>query len=117
MVSENGQVSPLQLSPEELKKLDNDLFLSKMSFALGGNCDCDECGDVAPKSITDAVKEHKRMKMMIEKNPEQSRSLICRESGVSIWKWIMPEDAEPLVEYGNSHRFVLVRKLPKVSSI
>ena len=44
----------------------------------------------------------------------QERVLLSRYDGVSLWKWMLPPGASPLVEYGNSHRFVLVDRIPSV---
>jgi hypothetical protein len=48
----------------------------------------------------------------------QSRTLVNREStGVAFYKWILPREAEPLVEFGSSHRIICVERLPKDGSI
>ena len=109
--------------PNEKKRpRDESRFLSTMTFAtLGGssnNCDCDECGltCVMPKDISEAVEEHKRQ-MLLYNNVSsiicQERSLIFRHEGLSIWKLVLPPGANPLTEYGNSHRFVLVDYMPE----
>mmetsp|Transcript_21009 Transcript_21009/g.31096 ORF Transcript_21009/g.31096 Transcript_21009/m.31096 type:complete len:128 (-) Transcript_21009:425-808(-) len=95
-----------------------DAFLSSMSFAKNmADCDCDECGficEVPPPPIQDAVNEHKKRKLL-EVSPSQERSLISRDGGISMWKFTMPPGSQPLTEYGNSHRFIFIKNLPKVS--
>ena len=87
-----------------------------MTFAGGfvRNCDCDEC-DLVPKPIADAIRQHKRM---IAKTSTltrtQDRTLVARLGLISVWKLTMPLDAEPLVEFGNSHRIVLIDALSSV---
>ena len=92
---------------------DGDAFLSSMTFASGDiarNCDCDECG-LIPVSIANAIRQHKRRKVV---QRTQDRSLVTRADGLSVWKNTMPLQAEPLIEFGNSHRIVLVDKLSPV---
>ena len=92
-------------------------FLATMTFAnVGEVCDCDECGPLSFE-ISSAVAQHKRQKMLqndhFAKTIVQERSLIIREDGLSIWKLLLPpRGAEPLTEYGNSHRIVFVERLP-----
>jgi hypothetical protein len=96
---------------------DVDAFTSSMSFANLADCDCDECGSICeiPPPIIDAIKVHKKRKLL-EVMPCQGRSLIMRDGGISIWKIEMPPGAQPLTEFGNSHRFIFVKTLPKVSA-
>jgi hypothetical protein len=44
----------------------------------------------------------------------QTRQLLFRQGSpqLSIWKWTMPVDADPLLEYGNNHRIMYIRNLP-----
>ena len=95
-------------------------FLSSMSFA-NKSCDCDDCGlscEAPPESIAKAVQEHKRIKLLIESNPLQTRKLVCRDNcGVSIWKWTMPMSAKPLIEFGSSDRIILIHELRKVRTV
>ena len=97
-------------------------FLASMTFASSSQnlrlCDCDDCGDI-PLDILAAIREHKRLKL--ETGPlkrTQDRSLLQRDAnlGISIWNFIMPLDAEPLIEFGSSHRFVWMKRLPTTSS-
>ena len=92
-------------------------FLASMTFAHGvvRDCDCDECGlEPIPQSIKDAVRKHKRAKLMsVVEITHQERHLVKREGGLSIWRLILPVGSEPLVEYGNSHRIVLVKNMPE----
>ena len=48
----------------------------------------------------------------------QSRILVNRgPNAVSLYSWILPHQAEPLVEFGSSHRIVWVSRLPSEGSI
>lgn len=91
-------------------------FMSSMSFASSGaqrQCDCDECGAI-PEAIMAAVR--KRRRQMVESSPlkrTQERKLLRRDDGISVWDLTMPLDAEPLVEFGSSHRLVWVKRLPE----
>ncbi len=83
-------------------------------------CDCDECGGPRlPDDIAEAVRKYKRAKMAPFPNgvyiARQERTLIAREGSLSVWKVILPLGAEPLIEYGNSHRIIYVRQMRKVS--
>jgi hypothetical protein len=91
-------------------------FLSSMTFASGNDrsigCDCDECGVALPAPIAAAVRKRKRERL--ETGPlrrTQDRSLINREDGIAVWRTIMPIDAEPLLEFGQSHRIVWINRL------
>jgi len=97
-----------------------------MTFALGAHqnrdCDCDECGldtgSMVPVSIANAIREHKRLKLMnVPVRRTQERVLLTRENGISVWELIMPLDAEPLIEFGYSHRIIFVKTLKKASVI
>ncbi|CAB9511273.1 expressed unknown protein [Seminavis robusta] len=101
-------------------------FLSTMTFASNssgtrGGCDCDECYGAmgyTPQSIIDAIRRHKRQRH--ESGPikrTQLRELVAREGQLSVWKFTMPVDAAPLIEYGASHRLVWIRYLPKSSAL
>mmetsp|Transcript_5148 Transcript_5148/g.6228 ORF Transcript_5148/g.6228 Transcript_5148/m.6228 type:complete len:244 (-) Transcript_5148:813-1544(-) len=104
-----------------------DPFLDSMTFAFGmpqgGGCDCcDECnmdgGSMVPVSVASAIRAHKRLKLMeVPVQRTQKRVLVTRESGISVWELVMPLDAEPLIEFGNSHRIIFVKKLKKGSII
>lgn len=100
------------------RKVAEDPFLESMTFAsgvpTGRNCDCDECGSMLPLSIATAIKTHKLTEPM---RRTQDRTLVARRGGISVWKLTMPRNAEPLVEYGNSHRIVLVDRLPLTSCL
>lgn len=88
-------------------------------FRRNSACDCDECGFSVhvPPTILAALRERKRQKL--EHGPlkrTQVRSLIQRgPDSVALWHWVLPQDAEPLVEFGSSHRIVWVKRLPKSS--
>ena len=98
-------------------------FVSTMTFSLGvqRDCECDECGlcirEYVPKEISDAVRERKRLKLVLDLPRRQERVLVARDGGISIWRLIMPPGADPLVEYGNSHRIVLVDKIEDTSFV
>jgi hypothetical protein len=103
---------------EEERKDDriNNAFLSSMTFASGTvtrNCDCDECG-LIPIPIANAIRQHKRRRNTTLTRT-QDRSLVARADDLSVWKLTMPLHAEPLVEFGNSHRIVLIDTLSSVS--
>jgi hypothetical protein len=93
-------------------------FSSSMTFASSGakrQCDCDDCGAI-PEDIMAAVR--KRRRQMVESSPlkrTQERKLLRRDRGVSVWNLTMPLDAEPLIEFGSSHRLVWVKRLPEDS--
>ena len=96
------------------KKVDP-FFMASMTFAHGvvRDCDCDECGlEPIPQSIKDAVRKHKRAKLMsVVQITHQERYMVKRDGGLSIWRLILPVGSEPLVEYGSSHRIVLVKSM------
>jgi len=128
----------------ENSKLDD--FVSSMTFASSfgyGFCYCsdDECGrcpDKLPGPIAEAVRNYKRSRtgsspftsmsndgssefaiplIFSSSKPRQERQLIARHEGISFWKLTMPQDAEPLIEYGSSHRLVYVKQLPRNSKL
>ena len=98
-----------------------DPFLASMTFAGGveRECDCDECDScglsMVPPDIKNAIRDYKRRKVMsIIDFSRQERKVIARsENGCSIYHYAFPRGADPLVEYGDSHRIILVDKLPK----
>eukprot|EP00977_Amphora_coffeiformis_P024407 scaffold15735_cov152-Amphora_coffeaeformis.AAC.5 len=111
-----------------------DAFLSSMSFArmqrgsAGGDdiwtetnigCDCDECGiSQVPAPIQEAINRYKRQKVATGPlKRTQDRTLVKRGSqpssvNIAVWSWALPDDAEPLLEFGKSHRLVWVKRLP-----
>ena len=119
----------------------HDAFLSSMTFASGDiSCECDECGlsDDVPSAIRNAVMEHQRKRKAEQLstaifnsnsnnsrqrgyNIQQSRELVKREYGFSIWKLCIPccvsgsrGGSDPLVEYRNQHRILFIKQLDKV---
>ena len=44
----------------------------------------------------------------------QERLLLKRKDDISVWEWALPLNAEPLLEFGSSHRIVIVKTLPGV---
>jgi len=52
-------------------------------------------------------------------NIQQSRELVKRECGFSIWKLVIPccvsgRGSDPLMEYRNQHRILFIKQLDKV---
>ncbi|KAK1746160.1 hypothetical protein QTG54_002767 [Skeletonema marinoi] len=106
-------------------------FLASMTFASGEACNCDECdcGPSVPLDIQRAVQEHLRKRKLEEPvfessqqlNIQQQRELVKRESGVSVWKLVLPRyhgrGADPIVEFRNSHRVLFVKKMPQNATI
>lgn len=108
----------------------SDSFLSSMTFASHEfresremGCDCDECGTNSSNNVTRfvspellaLVRERKRQRL--EQRPiqrTQVRVLVQRgpENIAALWHWTLPLGAEPLVEFGSSHRIIWVKRLP-----
>eukprot|EP00563_Minutocellus_polymorphus_P021087 CAMPEP_0197718062 /NCGR_PEP_ID=MMETSP1434-20131217/2366_1 /TAXON_ID=265543 /ORGANISM="Minutocellus polymorphus, Strain CCMP3303" /LENGTH=258 /DNA_ID=CAMNT_0043302669 /DNA_START=24 /DNA_END=800 /DNA_ORIENTATION=- len=113
---EDNGTSPTTGAGPGANKVDP-FFMASMTFAHGveRDCDCDECGlEPLPPSIAEAVRKHKRAKLMsVVEITHQERQLIGRDGGLSIWRLKLPVGSEPLVEYGNSHRIVLVQHMSK----
>mmetsp|Transcript_25773 Transcript_25773/g.60426 ORF Transcript_25773/g.60426 Transcript_25773/m.60426 type:complete len:225 (+) Transcript_25773:145-819(+) len=92
-----------------------DSFLKSMTFSRAGefldSCDCDECDNV-PLPIRRLVHERKRQRLTagIIKRTQQ-RTLVARRDRISLWCMHMPKSAEPLVEFGSSHRIVWIKHL------
>lgn len=105
------------MSQQGNRKSDQDAFLASMTFSsvdFGRGCECDEC-DQVPSDIRRAIQAHKRLKLQhVPLMRTQDRALVAREESITVWKWTMPLNAEPLIEYGNNHRIVFVAHLPKV---
>ena len=112
-----------------------DAFVSSMTFAsslgefgttstFGGagtgtalGCSCDEC-EFLPRDIRLALQAHKRRKLeTVPLIRTQDRTLVMRQESIAVWKWTMPLNAEPLIEFGNNHRIVFVARLPKVRCV
>jgi hypothetical protein len=101
-----------------------DPFEASMTFAsidksLGG-CDCDECGvgsNSLPNAIALAVKRHKAAIQAMPLKRTQHRALGKREQQVSVYAWTLPAESEPLVEFGSSHRFIWIQRLPETSML
>jgi hypothetical protein len=100
------------------------MSFAQMSRGFGGGldagCDCDECGpassirQVVPAPIQDAIDRYKRQKRETGSiKRTQDRTLIKRgDANVALWNWTMPNSAEPLLEFGNSHRLIWIKRLP-----
>ena len=94
----------------------SDTFLESMTFSNAGafdrDCDCDECGPVPF-----AIQKWKRQRLLNRPiKRTQKRSLINRYTVngslmMSVYSISMPKNAEPLIEFGNSHRIVWIRRL------
>ena len=92
-------------------------FVSSMTFA-GPRCDCDECD--LPPSIAAAVQKRKATHNYGANkrvNIRQSRLLVARHGGYSVWKLELPADCggDPIVELRNSWRILFVEELAEVS--
>lgn len=95
-------------------------------YIFSNNQECD-CGPSVPVDIQRAVQEHLKKRKFEQPvfessqqlNIQQQRELVKRESGVSVWKLVLPRyhgrGADPIVEYRNSHRILFVKKMPEVS--
>ena len=99
-------------------------FMASMTFAssggagaVRGGCDCDECGGASsglytPQAIIDAIRQHKRQRNEYQPMKRtQQRELVQRHGPLSVYKWTMPVDADPLVEFGTAHRLIWIRTL------
>mmetsp|Transcript_10651 Transcript_10651/g.31507 ORF Transcript_10651/g.31507 Transcript_10651/m.31507 type:complete len:270 (-) Transcript_10651:318-1127(-) len=116
-----------------------DPFLSSMTFATGvqRDCDCDECGLCGgldtpagrpagmsaigagvPPDVAEYIREHKKSKLASGPvTRRQERVLVARADGASVYRLTIPPGADPLVEFGNSHRIVVVDRLKKCSRV
>jgi hypothetical protein len=96
-------------------------FLASMTFAsqvpIAGSCDCEECGSASmressvPPPIVVALQSFKRQRPLQRK---QIRQLLKRQDDISVWEWALPLQAEPILEFGSSHRFIFVKRLPGI---
>lgn len=92
-----------------------DAFLQSMTFSRAGEfldtCDCDECDNIPP-SIRRFIHERKRQRLTVGTiKRTQQRTLVARHDRISLWCMHMPKSAEPLVEFGSSHRIVWIKQL------
>lgn len=123
-----------------------DPFLTSMTFTTGvqRDCDCDECGMCVgleaqggaanvgapakpsgggggvPPDVAAYIREHKRAKLAAGAVARrQERVLVARAGGggASVYRLTMPPGAEPLIEFGNSHRIVVVDRLSSSSRV
>jgi len=114
-----------------------DDFLAFMTFASAGalgGCECCDDGECEPSSasavpptIRSAVDEHLRKRKLEEPSVfegskrlhiRQNRELVKREDGFSIWRLDLPHTGgDPIVEYRNNHRILLVRQMNKASRV
>lgn len=104
---------------DKRKTDDSSLFLSAMTFASNasafGSCSCDECfrpsssDNMIPPTIANAVLQYKRQRPL---KRSQDRMLVKRKDSISVWEWVLPLEADPLIEFGSSHRIIYVKRLP-----
>eukprot|EP00523_Entomoneis_sp_CCMP467_P006716 CAMPEP_0168739584 /NCGR_PEP_ID=MMETSP0724-20121128/11539_1 /TAXON_ID=265536 /ORGANISM="Amphiprora sp., Strain CCMP467" /LENGTH=264 /DNA_ID=CAMNT_0008786993 /DNA_START=44 /DNA_END=838 /DNA_ORIENTATION=+ len=108
----------------------DEAFLSSMSFSSMGCCGCDECDAISLRQkdgqskkdrffvsdpVLRTIQEPKRQRVassgaVLKLN--QDRTLRKRGARqISVWKWTLPPDSNPLIEYGTSHRLVWVERL------
>jgi len=90
-----------------------------MTFAKP-SCDCDECD--LPPDIAAAVKKRKATHNYGANkriNIRQSRILVARHGGYSVWKLVLPADCgdDPIVELRNSWRILFVERLAETLQI
>ena len=103
----------------------SDSFLKSMTFTTPGDfldrdCDCEECDNI-PIDIRNAIQKRKRLRLQTGPiKRTQQRTLINRHnitssskasSIITLWSISMPKNAEPLVEFGSSHRIVWVKRI------
>ena len=86
-----------------------------MTFSRAGEfldtCDCDECDNIPPP-IRRFI--HKRKRQRLTAGPikrTQQRILVGRHDRISLWCVNMPKNADPLIEFGSSHRIVWIKQL------
>jgi hypothetical protein len=92
-----------------------DSFLQSMTFSRAEQflnaCDCEECENIPP-SIRKFIEERKHERMVTGPiKRTQQRTLVGRHGQISLWNMHMPKNAEPLIEFGSSHRIVWVKQL------
>eukprot|EP00536_Pseudo-nitzschia_multiseries_P011615 jgi/Psemu1/206324/e_gw1.405.25.1 len=97
-----------------------DSFLRSMTFSRAREflyaCDCAECDDIPP-SIRKFIHERKRQsKEAGAIKRTQQRTLVSRHGPVTLHSIYMPKHAEPLIDFGTSHRVVWVKRLVKKSN-
>lgn len=105
-------------------------FMASMSFATGMTTsstasnswfrqhDCCDCGDCesglleANHPLLEEFKsERRRQRLEAPITRFQERRLVKRHSNsMSVWKLTMPHNAEPLLEFGSTHRIVYVQR-------
>jgi hypothetical protein len=105
----------------------SDSFLNSMTFTTPGDfldrdCDCEECDNI-PIDIRNAIQKRKRLRLQTGPiKRTQQRTLINRHnhnnkaSIITLWSISMPKNAEPLVEFGSSHRIVWVKRIGRRSN-
>ena len=92
-----------------------DAFLQSMTFSRAGEfldtCDCDECDNIPPP-IRRFIHERKRQRLTAGPiKRTQQRTLVGRHDRISLWCVHMPKNADPLIEFGSSHRIVWIKQL------
>jgi len=111
------------------------------------SCDCDECFPGSESGLPVAIREalQRRKRQRLETGPikrTQQRTFICRKyceignkeettksssstvgggggggGTISLYDVTMPLNAEPLIEFGTSHRIIHIKRLPSSSII
>ena len=96
-----------------------DSFLQSMTFSRASDffdaCDCDDCDNIPP-SIQKFINDRKRQRMKTGHiKRTQQRTLVGQHdrTRISLFSMFMPKHAEPLIEFGSSHRIVWVKRLVK----
>ena len=107
-------------------------FMASMSFATGTATinpfrqrDCCDCGDCdsgfseANHPLLEEFKsERRRRRQEAPITRFQERRLVKRHSNsMSLWKLTMPHNAEPLLEFGSTHRIVYVQRKHTAASL
>lgn len=109
---------------------DDVVMISRRCIRRG--CGCDECGDYdgdgttaintnpVPRTVLEAIERHKRRKIIhMGVRRTQVRTLIKRHptTNISLYCYTLPLNAaDPLVEFGNSHRLIYVGRLSSASA-
>lgn len=127
----NDDIEPLlspikhQSTPSSQRLLPHDDgFVASMTFASirrRRDCDCDDCdggfGASLPQPLLSGLIMKKRQKMELTITRFQERILIKRQGPWSVWKLTLPRAAEPLVEFGNTHRIIYISRKPESSNL
>lgn len=104
------------------------MTFTRMSRDEIGCCDCDECGPIqsAPEAsksfyrpLWEAIQQHKRQKQTEAIQRQQHRQLLNRwvtsNATFTLYEYILPVNAEPLIEYGVYPRIVYLESIDETS--